>query len=154
MPKTKKTDLQVLRAILNLPADRLTVSERRIFQAMYDEVAAGMVVGISKKQRAWADSVYDRNELDKERPAAKPVAILDKSLVQKVPVRQAPLRQGPTHKVPPTLKADPQKADSAKKADAPKPALKVVASVPASQTARYKPTSQPVPGKSNKKLPF
>lgn len=50
---------------------------------MYDEVATGMVIGLSKKQRAWAESVYVKNELDRERPAAKPVAVLDKSLVGK-----------------------------------------------------------------------
>lgn len=82
MPTTKKTDLQVLRAILNLPPPKLSVSERKTFQAMYDQLAAGMMIGLSKKQRVWADSVYDRNDLDRERPAAKPVAILDKSLVK------------------------------------------------------------------------
>lgn len=79
----KKTDLQILRALLNLPANKLAVSERKIFQAMYDEVATGMVIGLSKKQRAWAESVYVKNDLDRERPAAKPVAVLDKSLVGK-----------------------------------------------------------------------
>lgn len=83
MPRTKKTDLQVLRAILNLPPPKISVSERKIFQAMYDELAAGMVIGLSKKRRAWADAVYDKNDLDSERPAAKPVAIQDKSLVRK-----------------------------------------------------------------------
>ncbi len=80
MPTTKKTDLQVLRAILNLPADKLGFHDRKPFQAMYDQLAAGMMIGLSKKQRAWADSVYDKNDLDRERPAAKPVAVLDKSL--------------------------------------------------------------------------
>jgi len=83
VPTTKKTDLQVLRAVLNLPTDKLGYQERKPFQAMYDQLAAGMMIGLSKKQRAWVDSVYDKNDLDRERPAAKPVAIQDKSLIKK-----------------------------------------------------------------------
>jgi hypothetical protein len=80
MPK-KKTDLQVLRALLSLPDGMLTPSERSSFQAMYDRVASGNVAGLSPKQRTWADQIYDKHDLDKERPAAKPVAIKDRSLM-------------------------------------------------------------------------
>jgi len=84
MPKTKKTDLQVLRALLSLPDGKLSTREKQIFQAMYDNVATGMVIQLSKKQRLWTDSVYDRFDLDnpKTAPGTKPVAVRDKQLLK------------------------------------------------------------------------
>ena len=81
MPKTKKTDLQVLRALLSLPADKLSTSERSAFQAMYDQIASGHQLSLSFRQRSWADAVYDKNKLDEERPAVKLIPIKDKSLI-------------------------------------------------------------------------
>lgn len=72
----------MLRAILSLPAGKLNISEKKSFQGMYDQLVAGMMIGLSKKQRAWADSVYASYDLDRERPAARPVAVLDKSLLK------------------------------------------------------------------------
>jgi hypothetical protein len=81
MPKTKKTDLQVLRALLSLQPGKLSNSENAAFQEMYDKLATGFTATLSMKQRIWAHGVYDHHDLDKERPAARPVAIKDKSLL-------------------------------------------------------------------------
>lgn len=92
MPKTKKTDLQVLRALLSMPPGKLSASEQTSFQAMYDQVATGWPHSLSMKQRAWADSVYDKHDLDKERPPARPVAVKDKSLVGGLDSMPKPLK--------------------------------------------------------------
>lgn len=81
MPKTKKTDLQVLHALLSMPANKLTASEADAFQKMYDQMASGRQVALSLQQRLWADAVYDKHDLDKERPPARPVAVKDRSLL-------------------------------------------------------------------------
>lgn len=81
MPKTKKTDLQVLRALLGMPEGKLTTSEKRAFQHMYDNVASGMVIQLSKKQRIWTDSTYDKFKLDDVTPV-KTAAIRDKGLIK------------------------------------------------------------------------
>lgn len=82
MPKTKKTDLQVLRALLTLPIGKLTSGEKSSFQMMYDQLATGQQIGLSKKQRAWADGVYDKHDLDKPRAeGARKVEVKDKSLI-------------------------------------------------------------------------
>jgi hypothetical protein len=92
MPKTKKTDLQVLRALLSLPLGKLTASEQSSFQAMYDQVATGRQLSLSPKQRAWADGAYDRHDLDKERPPARKVEVMDKSLLPSTPKSPLPLK--------------------------------------------------------------
>ena len=92
MPKTKKTDLQVLRALLSMPPGKLSTSEQSSFQAMYDQVATGRQLSLSQKQRMWADSVYDKHDLDKERPPARPVAIKDKGLLTGLDSLPKPLK--------------------------------------------------------------
>lgn len=86
MPETKKTDLQVLRALLSMPVGKLTQSEKRVFQEMFDKVATGHILKLSPKQRMWADSIYDKHDLDKERPPTKVIAVKDKSLSVKHPL--------------------------------------------------------------------
>jgi hypothetical protein len=80
VPQAKKTDLQVLRALLSMPAGKLSASEKRVFQEMFDKVATGHILRLSPKQRMWADSVYDKHDLDKERPPPKNITVKDKSL--------------------------------------------------------------------------
>lgn len=92
MPKTKKTDLQVLRALLSLPPGKLSTSEQSSFQAMYDQVATGRQLSLSLKQRAWADGVYDRHDLDKERPPARKIEIKDKTLLNTLDTMPKPLK--------------------------------------------------------------
>ena len=83
MPKTKKTDLEVVRALLGLPLEKLTASERSAFQEMYDKLATGHILNLSMKQRAWVNTAYDKHDLDKERMAPRPVTIKDRSLIGK-----------------------------------------------------------------------
>jgi hypothetical protein len=91
MPKTKKTDLQVLRAVLSLPRGKLSSNEKTVFQRMYDDVAGGMVISLSKKQRAWVDGVYDKHDLDKPQNRGNTeVKVLDKSRLHKEPASQKP----------------------------------------------------------------
>ena len=92
MPKTKKTDLQVLRALLSLPLGKLSASEQSSFQGMYDQVATGRVVTLSPKQRGWADASYDKHDLDKERPPARKVEVKDKSLLSPLDRFPKPLK--------------------------------------------------------------
>ena len=81
VPKTKKSDLQILKALLSMPAGKLTASEKRVFQEMYDKVASAMILRLSPKQRMWIESAYDKNDLDNERPPSKDIKIVDKSLL-------------------------------------------------------------------------
>lgn len=69
----KKTDLQVLRAVLGLPDGKIPPSERKSFRGMYDQLVAGMMISLSKKQRAWVDAVYAKHDLDRERPPVTPL---------------------------------------------------------------------------------
>lgn len=79
------SDLQVLRALLGTDG-KLTSGEKRAFQAMYDNVAAGMVIQLSKKQRIWADSIFDKHKLDGVSPVKK-VVVKDKQLLKPPPTK-------------------------------------------------------------------
>lgn len=93
MPKTKKTDLQVLKALLNMPMGKLSSSEKKSFQAMYDQLATGRQISLSQKQRAWADGVYDRHDLDKPRAeGAKKIEVKDKSLLSPLDTMPKPTK--------------------------------------------------------------
>lgn len=83
VPKAKKTDLQVLRALLSMPSGKLTPQEKRAFQEMFDKVMTGHLLKLSPKQRIWAESIYDKHDLDKERTPPKDIQVVDKSLVKK-----------------------------------------------------------------------
>jgi hypothetical protein len=76
---------------------RLSPSEKRVFQEMYDKLATGHILRLSPKQRMWADSIYDKHDLDKERPPVKVIAVKDKSLTSK----QHPLDSLPKPLKPP-----------------------------------------------------
>jgi len=69
-----------------MPAGKLSQSEKRVFQEMFDKIATGHILKLSPKQRMWADSIYDKHDLDKERPPAKVIPIKDKSLAVKHPL--------------------------------------------------------------------
>lgn len=94
MPKTKKTDLQVLTALLGMPGGKLTSNEKTVFQRMYDDVAGGMVISLSKKQRAWLDGVYDKHDLDKpQNRGTTRVRVLDKSRLHKEAPKKTPFQE-------------------------------------------------------------
>lgn len=59
---------------------------------MYDQIASGRQVRLSIKQRQWADSIYDENDLDKERPPARKIEIRDKSLLSPLDAMPMPLK--------------------------------------------------------------
>lgn len=69
-----------------MPTGKLSPSEKRVFQEMFDKLATGFILKLSPKQRMWTDSIYDKHDLDKERPPVKVIAIKDKSLQVKHPL--------------------------------------------------------------------
>ena len=73
-----------------MSSGKLSPSEKRVFQEMYDKLATGHILKLSPKQRMWADSIYDKHDLDKERPPVKHIAVVDKSLVPKHPLDSMP----------------------------------------------------------------
>lgn len=81
-----------------MPAGKLSPAEKSAFQGMYDSLATGQQSRLSMRQRAWGDEVYDKHDLDKERPPAKKIAIRDKSLMTPV----SPLDSLPRPLKPPT----------------------------------------------------
>lgn len=68
-----------------MPAGKLSAAEKSAFQGMFDSLKTGRVIRLSMRQRAWADEIYDKNDLDKERPPKKKIAVRDKSLVPFLP---------------------------------------------------------------------
>lgn len=62
----KRTGLHMIRALLALPPLKLSKSEKRAFQNMYDDLINGKIIDLSKKQRAWAETVYVKNKLDQK----------------------------------------------------------------------------------------
>lgn len=78
-----KSELQMLRALLSMPIGKLTHAERGAFQGMYDLLATGRQINLSKKQKVWVLTAYDKHDLDKERAAVKPVEVKDKALLRK-----------------------------------------------------------------------
>lgn len=64
----------MLRALLSLPAGHL--KQKQIFQAMYDGLAVGGVVSLSKKQRLWVSQVFAQHKLE-NKPIPKVVKTLD-----------------------------------------------------------------------------
>jgi hypothetical protein len=79
--KTTKSDSQILKALLSMPAGKLTASEKRVFQEMFDKVATATILRLSPKQRMWVESAYNKHDLDKERPPSKDIKVVDKSLI-------------------------------------------------------------------------
>lgn len=59
-----------------MSAGKLSSNEKTVFRRMYEDVAGGMVISLSKKQRAWADSVYSKHDLDNPKNRGmEPVAL-------------------------------------------------------------------------------
>lgn len=59
--KVVRTDRATLNALLT--SGKLTGGELSAFQQMYDDLMGGKIIGLSKKQRLWADSVYEKYKL-------------------------------------------------------------------------------------------
>ncbi len=67
--KPVRSDRATLNALLT--CGELTGSEKQAFQAMYDDLLNGKIVGLSRKQRIWADAVYEKNKLGELRAQAR-----------------------------------------------------------------------------------
>lgn len=77
------TDIKLLQILLSLPVGKLSTSERKAFQAMYDGLANGKYIGLSRKQRSWAEQVYMKNDLHRK-PLQKLKKIATKDKVKSV----------------------------------------------------------------------
>ena len=64
-----RTDRVTLNALLT--SGRLTHSEQTAFQQMFDDLIGGKVIGLSPKQRLWADSVFERHKLGEVHAAVR-----------------------------------------------------------------------------------
>jgi len=60
-----KTDFTLLRALLDAGLKRISLSEEKAFKGMLRDLEGGMIVKLSKDQRAWVESRY--NALDLQR---------------------------------------------------------------------------------------
>jgi len=68
-PKPPRTDRVVLNAILT--CGKLKPAEKRAFQGMYNDIERGLVIDLTKKQRLWAESVYDKYNVSELRSAQR-----------------------------------------------------------------------------------
>lgn len=75
------SDLQLLRILLSLPSGKLAPPEKKAFQAMFDDLANGKRIGLSKKQRQWLEAVFHKHELHKKPlPKLKRITTKDKNV--------------------------------------------------------------------------
>jgi hypothetical protein len=58
-----KTDLTLLRALLDAGLKRISGSEEKSFKGMLRDLESGMVIKLSKAQRAWVESRYNALDL-------------------------------------------------------------------------------------------
>jgi hypothetical protein len=61
----KPTDLTVLRALLDAGKKHLSENETKAFSGMLRDMEAGIIVRLSKPQRAWAEAKYNHLNLDR-----------------------------------------------------------------------------------------
>jgi hypothetical protein len=64
-----RTDRATLSALLT--SGKLTGSEQGVFQGWYDDIMGGKRIGLSPKERLWADSVYEKHKLGDARYAGR-----------------------------------------------------------------------------------
>lgn len=70
MPRSQpRTDRATLNALLT--SGKLTGTEQRIFQQMFDDIVGGKVINLTQKQRIWADSVFEKHKLGEVRQAVR-----------------------------------------------------------------------------------
>lgn len=60
-----KTDLTLLRALLDAGLKRISASEERAFRSMLTDLERGLFVKLSKSQRQWVESKYNALDLDR-----------------------------------------------------------------------------------------
>lgn len=70
MPKPQqRTDRATLSALLT--SGKLTGAQQTVFQGMYDDLMNGKIIGLSPKQRLWADTLYEQHKLGDIRYAGR-----------------------------------------------------------------------------------
>jgi hypothetical protein len=57
----QRTDRATLEGLLT--CGKLTRGEQTAFQQMYDDLMGGKIIGLTKNQRLWADTVYEKNKV-------------------------------------------------------------------------------------------
>lgn len=62
---TSPTDMTILRALLDAGKSHLTTLEEKAFRNMLSDLANGVLVRLSKAQRAWVEQKYYHLNLDK-----------------------------------------------------------------------------------------
>jgi len=62
---TKKTDLTLLRAILDAGLKRISMYEERCFKSMLGDLERGAMIKLSRAQRQWVESKYNALDLDR-----------------------------------------------------------------------------------------
>lgn len=60
-----KTDLTLLRALLDAGLKRISASEEKAFRGMLRDLESGLIIKLSKPQRLWVEGKY--NALDLQR---------------------------------------------------------------------------------------
>jgi hypothetical protein len=91
------SDMQMIRALLLLPAGKLSGGDKRAFQAMYDDLVNGKLVRLSVKQRAWVEGAFNRNNLaGKELPPREEGALVKHK--EKVVLNFGPIPKPPGRK--------------------------------------------------------
>lgn len=86
--KRVRTDSATLNGLLT--CGKLTRAEQSAFQEMFDNLAQGMVIQLSPKQRIWADSVYEKYKVgemvaDRNRQARVKVKATKQSALDTMP---------------------------------------------------------------------
>ena len=70
-----KTDLTLLRALLDAGLRGLSAGEERSFKSMLRDLESGHLVQLSKSQRLWVEGKYNHLDLDRayrDKPPPKP----------------------------------------------------------------------------------
>lgn len=67
--KPIRPDRVTLNALLT--SDKLTSGEKVAFQQMFDDIMNGRLIELSKKQRLWADSLYEKYKLGEARAQSR-----------------------------------------------------------------------------------
>lgn len=67
--KTTRTDRATLNALL--VSGKLAGAELKAFQGMFDDIVGGKIISLSKRQRLWADTLYEKYNLSEVRSAIR-----------------------------------------------------------------------------------
>jgi hypothetical protein len=60
-----KTDLTLLRALLDAGLKRISMNEEKAFRSMHEDLVNGVIIQLSRSQRNWVESKYNALDLDR-----------------------------------------------------------------------------------------